>query len=56
MAAARKRNVTARYRAKLKAKKNKERARKAGLMKVTRPGGRLKQVQSKEARRRFGLG
>ncbi len=43
-------SVTARYRAKLKAKKQKERARKAGLMKVKRPGGRLKRVNCKEAR------
>lgn len=43
-------SVTARYRAKLKAKKTKERARKAGLMRVKRPGGRLKRVNSKEAR------
>lgn len=47
----RKRNVTARYRAKLKAKKRKERARKAGLMKVKRPGGRLKYLHTKEAKR-----
>ena len=43
-------SVTARYRAKLKAKKSKERARTAGLMKVKRPGGRLKRMNSKEAR------
>ncbi len=53
--AARKRNVTARYRAKLKAKKHRERARKAGHAKVKRPGGRLKLVKSKEAKALFHL-
>lgn len=33
---------TARYRAKLKAKKNKERMRKTGRLKVRKPGGRMK--------------
>lgn len=47
---------TARYRAGLKAKKNKERARKAGLMKVKRPGGRLKMMKCKELRRKQNLG
>lgn len=46
---------TARYRAKLKAKKNKERNRKAGLMKVKRPGGRLKFAKSRDQRRRIGI-
>jgi hypothetical protein len=45
------RRKTARYRAGLKAKKRKERMRKKGLMKVKRPGGRLKYSHSKEAKR-----
>jgi hypothetical protein len=45
--------VTARYRAKLKAKKVKERARKSGLTKA-KAGGRLKIVRNKEWRRRAG--
>jgi hypothetical protein len=36
---------SARYQAKLKAKKRKERARKCGFMKKTRPGGRLKKIR-----------
>jgi hypothetical protein len=46
---------SARYRAKLKAKKLKERNRKAGLMKVKRPGGRLKFAKSKDQRRHVGI-
>jgi hypothetical protein len=46
---------TSRYRAKLKAKKNKERNRKAGMMKVKRPGGRLKYAKSKDQRRHIGI-
>lgn len=42
---------TARYRAGLKAKKNKERMRKKKLMAVKRPGGRLKRMNTKEAKR-----
>lgn len=49
-ATVKKRNVTARYRAKLKHKKHKERARKAGLMHVTKPGGRTKFKHTKEAK------
>jgi hypothetical protein len=45
------RRKTARYRAGLKAKYRKERMRKKGLMKVKRPGGRLKFKQTKEAKR-----
>ena len=44
---------TARLRAKLKHKKHKERARKSGLMKVKRAGGRLKIVKSKEYKAHF---
>ena len=40
-----KKNKTARYRAKLKAKKQKERLRKSGLLKVRTPGGRMKRVK-----------
>lgn len=40
--AIRNQSKSARHRAKLKAKKHKERARKAGLTKVNRPGGRLR--------------
>ena len=36
---------TARYRAKLKAKSRKERLRKAGLLKVRKPGGAMKRVK-----------
>lgn len=36
---------SARHRAKLKAKKRKERVRKAGLLKKRRAGGRLKRVK-----------
>jgi len=36
---------SARYRAKLKAKKVKERCRKSGLMKVRKNGGRMKRVK-----------
>jgi hypothetical protein len=39
---------SARHKARLKAKKHKERARKAGLTKVRRPGGRLRIKHSKE--------
>lgn len=46
--AVRNQSKSARHRAKLKAKKHKERARKAGLCKVNRPGGRLKIRHSKE--------
>jgi len=35
----------ARYQAKRKAKKRKERARKCGFMKKSRPGGRLKKTR-----------
>ena len=38
---------TARYRAKLKAKKSKERLRKKGLMKVRKNGGRIKRIKRK---------
>ena len=38
---------TARYRAKLKAKKSKERLRKKGLLKVRTPGGKMKPVKRK---------
>ena len=38
---------TARYRAKLKAKKSKERLRKKGLLKVRKNGGRIKRVKRK---------
>ncbi len=44
------RRKTARYRAGLKAKHKKERVRKKGLMKVKRPGGRLKYLNTKEAK------
>lgn len=37
-------NKSARLRAKLKAKKRKERLRKHGHLKVKRPGGRMKRV------------
>jgi hypothetical protein len=36
---------TARYRARLKAKKSKERARKAGFMAVRKNGGRMKRIK-----------
>lgn len=36
---------SARYRAKLKAKKRKERCRKAGLLKVRKNGGRMRRVK-----------
>ena len=36
---------TSRYRAKLKAKKAKERLRKKGLLKVRKAGGRMKRVK-----------
>lgn len=36
---------SARYRAKLKAKKRKERLRKSGLLKVRKAGGRMKRVK-----------
>ncbi|MCB9797587.1 MAG: hypothetical protein H6741_33275 [Alphaproteobacteria bacterium] len=48
-----KRNRTARYRAKLKSKKRKERLRKAGLMKVRKAGGRMKPTG--EAKRAHGI-
>ncbi len=38
---------TAKYRAKLKAKKAKERLRKKGLLKVRKPGGKMKRVKRK---------
>jgi len=38
---------TSRYRAKLKAKKTKERARKCGMMKVRTPGKRMKRIKRK---------
>ena len=38
---------TSRYRAKLKAKKSKERARKRGLLKVRTPGKRMKRSKRK---------
>lgn len=50
--AIRNQHKSARHRAKLKAKKHKERARKSGLCKVKRPGGRLKIRHSKEYKRR----
>ncbi|MFT5584670.1 MAG: hypothetical protein ACI9VR_002255 [Cognaticolwellia sp.] len=37
-------NASARHRAKLKAKKRKERMRKTGLLKVRKAGGRMKAV------------
>lgn len=46
--AIRNQHKSARHRAGLKAKKHKERARKAGLMKVRRAGGRLRIKHSKE--------
>ena len=46
--AIRNQHKSARHRAGLKAKKHKERARKAGLMKVRRAGGRLRIRHSKE--------
>lgn len=36
---------SSRYRAKLKAKKTKERARKRGLLKVRTPGKRMKRIK-----------
>lgn len=39
--------TTNRYRAKLKAKKTKERARKTGKMKVRKPGGHMKRIKRK---------
>ena len=42
-----KRNKSARYRAKLKAKKRKERLRKRGLLKVRTPGARMKPIKRK---------
>lgn len=38
-------NKSARLRAKLKAKSRKERARKAGLLKVRKAGGRMKRIK-----------
>jgi len=38
-------NKSARHRAKLKAKHRKERARKAGLYKVRKAGGRMKRIK-----------
>ncbi len=38
-------NKTARLRAKLKAKSRKERARKAGMLKVRKPGARMKPIK-----------
>ena len=46
---------SARHRAKLKHKKQKERQRKAGLMVVKKAGGRLKMRNSKELRRRRAI-
>lgn len=46
-----KKNKTARYRAKLKAKKSKERARKKGWMKVRSPGKRMKRIKRKTSNR-----
>ena len=40
-------NKSARYRAKLKAKKSKERLRKRGLLKVRKSGGRIKRIKRK---------
>ncbi len=40
-----KRNKTGRYRAKLKAKHAKVRARKSGLLKVRKPGQRMKRIK-----------
>ena len=37
-------NKGVRRKAKIKAKSKKERARKAGLLKVVKPGGRMKRV------------
>lgn len=42
---------SARYRAKLKAKKSKERARKRGWMKVRKAGKRLKRIKRKTSNR-----
>lgn len=39
--------TSSRYRAKLKAKKTKERARKTGKMKVRTPGKRMKRIKRK---------
>jgi hypothetical protein len=36
---------SARHRAKLKAKKKKERNRKCGRMKVVKPGGKMKRIK-----------
>jgi hypothetical protein len=36
---------SARHRAKIKAKSKKERLRKAGALKVRRPGGRMKRIK-----------
>lgn len=44
-------NKSARYRAKLKAKKSKERARKKGWMKVRKPGQRMKRIKRKSSNR-----
>ena len=41
---------SSRYRAKLKAKKTKERARKRGLLKVRTPGGRMKRIKRKTSK------
>ena len=46
-----KKNKTARYRAKLKAKKSKERARKKGWMKVRSAGKRMKRIKRKTSNR-----
>ena len=46
-----KKNKSARYRAKLKAKKKKERARKKGLLKVRGPSKRLKRIKRKTSNR-----
>ena len=42
---------SARYRAKLKAKKSKERCRKRGLMKVRTAGKRMKRIKRKTSNR-----
>lgn len=41
---------SSRYRAKLKAKKTKERARKTGKMKVRKPGARMKRIKRRTSK------
>ncbi|MED5374006.1 MAG: hypothetical protein VX899_23515 [Myxococcota bacterium] len=40
-------SASARHRAKLKAKKRKERMRKSGALRVRKPGGRMKKTNRK---------